>query len=212
MNTFDIEWHWDVSYLETLVRQENIRTRVQLGGPEAILLAEHPPTITLGKRGGTVFNVPEDTTVEQINRGGLATWHGPGQLAFYPIIELNRYKIGVRTLACILETATISTLHYLGIEGTRNPLSPGIWVHNRKIAALGLDVKKGINIHGVALNIHNDTSCFSTIEACGDSSIVYTSVIQELCTSSFSIVDIGRTWIQMFTRTLCETTGINSCN
>ena len=84
--TFNVEWHWEVSYQVTLQRQEQIRQLVSKGGTEVILLAEHPSTITLGKRGGTIINVPEGTDVHPINRGGLATWHGPGQLAIYPII------------------------------------------------------------------------------------------------------------------------------
>lgn len=212
MNTFDIEWHWSVSYLDTLRRQEFFRSRVHNGGPEAIVLAEHLPTITLGKRGGTIFTVPDGTSVQQIYRGGLATWHGPGQLALYPIVQLNRYKIGVRTLACTLETATISTLKHLGIDGVRKVGSPGIWVHDRKIAALGLDVKKGINIHGVALNIHNDLSCFNCIEACGDSNVTYTSVGQELQVDFYSLQSIGALWIQYFIESLSEIAVNNSCN
>ena len=212
MKTFDIEWHWSVSYLDTLERQEYLRNRVHNGGSEAIILAEHPPTITLGKRGGTIFTVPDGTSVQQIHRGGLSTWHGPGQLAFYPIVQLSRYKIGVRTLACTLETATISTLQQLGIDGKRKSGSPGIWVHDRKIAALGLDVKKGINIHGVALNIHNDLTCFDCIEACGDSSVQYTSVGQELQVDVYSLQSVGALWVQSFIESLSETAVNNSCN
>ena len=99
MSTFNIEWHWQVSYAETLIRQEFFVSRSTMANLKRSSLAEHPPTITLGKRGGTIFHVPKDTTVHTINRGGLATWHGPGQLALYPIIQLNRYKIGVRSLS-----------------------------------------------------------------------------------------------------------------
>ena len=212
MSRFNIEWHWGVPYLETLTRQECIRNRVQNGGSEVILLAEHPPTITLGKRGGTILNIPEGTTVQKINRGGLATWHGPGQLALYPIIELNRYKLGVRSLACLLESATIDTLQHIGIQGSRRQDAPGIWVHNRKIAALGLDIKKGINIHGVALNIHNGDDCFRCIEACGDSSVSYTSVSQELQISMCSLQTIGTLWIQSFIQALSDSSVNNSCN
>ena len=212
MSTFNIEWHWNVPYQSTLSRQEHIRNRVYHGGPESILLAEHPPTITLGKRGGTIFYVPEGTTVEKINRGGLATWHGPGQLTLYPIIRLSRYRLGVRSLACVLETATIHTLQHYGIKGVRKKDSPGIWVDNHKIAALGLDVRKGINIHGVALNIHNESSCFGSIEACGDSSVAYTYVAQELQVLRCSLQSIGTIWIQSFIHTLSETAVNNSCN
>ena len=212
MNTLNIEWHWLVPYSESLERQESLRQQVCNGKAETILLAEHPPTITLGKRGGTILNLPQGTVVQRINRGGLATWHGPGQLAIYPIIELSRYKLGVRSLACILETTTIQTLNVLGIEAGRKKNSPGIWVQNQKIAALGLDVKKGINIHGVAINIDNDLSGFSCIEACGDSSVCYTSVTSELNTAKVNLQDIGQIWLHFFFEALSEKAQNKSCN
>ena len=212
MSTFNIEWHWQVPYEESLIRQEYLRLQVCNGKPETIILAEHPPTITLGKRGGTIFNLPQGTVVHPINRGGLATWHGPGQLALYPIIQLSRYKIGVRSLACILETTTIDTLKQLGIEAARNVNSPGIWVGNQKIAALGLDVKKGVNIHGVALNISNDLSGFSSIEACGDSTVRYTSVEKVLQTPKCSLQDIGKLWLQYLLNALSDRARNKSCN
>ena len=212
MSTFNIEWHWLVPYGESLIRQEYLRKQVYNGKVETIILAEHLPTVTLGKRGGTIFNLPQGTAVHPINRGGLATWHGPGQLALYPIVQLNRYKIGVRSLACILETTTIHTLKHLGIEAERKVNSPGIWVKDRKIAALGLDVKKGINIHGVALNINNDLSGFSCIEACGDSTVRYTSVSKELQTSECSLEDIGKLWLRYFFQALSDKAQNKSCN
>ena len=118
----------------------------------------------------------------------------------------------VRSLACILETATINTLQHFGINGTRKKASPGIWVDDRKIAALGLDVRKGINIHGVALNIHNGSDGFRSIEACGDASVAYTSVAQELQVHRCSLQTIGTIWLQSFIQTLSETAVNNSCN
>ena len=177
--------------MDTLARQETLRERVLQGGDECIVFAEHQSTITLGKRGGKILTLPEGTSVEQINRGGLATWHGPGQLAFYPIVQLSRHHIGVRSFACALETATIETLHHFNIDGRRKSGSPGIWIEDRKVAALGLDIKKGINIHGVALNVYNDVSNFYTIEACGDSSTQYTSMKMESDTLSCSLYTLG---------------------
>ena len=185
------EWHWGTPYIETLDRQESLRGTVLQGGDEYFVFAEHQPTITLGKRGGTIIDRPENTAVHKINRGGLATWHGPGQLAFYPIIQLSRHGIGVRSLACALETATIDTLYQFNITGHRKNGLPGIWVRDRKIAALGLDTKKGVNIHGVALNISNDVSSFYQIEACGDPSVRYTSMTMESDSTPTSIYKIG---------------------
>ena len=195
---FQVEWHWQVPYIETLHRQEHLRQRVYANHPEVIVLAEHLPTITLGKRGGTVLTPDPNTEIYRINRGGLATWHGPGQLAIYPIIDLRRHHLGVRTFACILESATIETLGQFKIMANRNPGQPGIWVQNRKIAALGLDIKKDINIHGIALNISNAPSCFAQIEACGDSSVQYTSVCKELDQKDIPLQYIGKMWVENF--------------
>ena len=199
--------------MKPLFVKKYLRHQVYNGKSETIILAEHPPTITLGEKRWNYLQPSERTQpFTPINRGGLATWHGPGQLALYPIIQLNRYKIGVRSLACILETTTIHTLKHLGIQAERKVNSPGIWVGDRKIAALGLDVKKGINIHGVALNIHNELSGFSCIEACGDSTVRYTSVSQELQTSDCSLQDIGKLWLQYFFQALSDKAQNKSCN
>jgi lipoyl(octanoyl) transferase len=196
----NIEWHWSVPYIETLNLQLTRRQQILGGHTECIVVAEHLPTITLGKRGGTVLSTSPNTVIHRIHRGGLATWHGPGQLALYPIFNLQKRKLGIRNFVCAFEQSIINLLAEYGIEGRRND-SPGIWVGDKKIASLGLDVRKGVNIHGAALNISNAPDVFSSIEACGDSTVEYTSVKTELGSlwpSSKPIIQVGRDWLRHF--------------
>ena len=196
----NIEWHWAVPYIETLDLQLARRQQILNGKPECIILAEHPPTITLGKRGGTVLSTFPSIPIHRIHRGGLATWHGPGQLALYPILHLQSRKIGKRNFVCVFEQSIINLLAQYGIEGRRDD-SPGIWVGHKKIASLGLDVRKGINIHGAALNLSNAPTVFSSIEACGDPTVEYTSIeieLGSLCSSFYPIIQVGRDWVRHF--------------
>ena len=199
----NLEWHWSVPYIETLELQLTRRREILEGRQECIIIAEHPPTITLGKRGGTVLSTPPNTATHHIHRGGLATWHGPGQLALYPIFNLQSRKIGIRNFVCAFEQSILNLLAEYGIEGRRDA-SPGIWVEDKKIASLGLDVRKGINIHGAALNISNAPKVFSSIEACGDPTVEYTSVeielgsFSSLSPSSYPLIQVGRDWVRHF--------------
>lgn len=196
----NIEWHWSVPYIETLQLQLTRREEILSGHPECIVVAEHPPTVTLGKRGGTILSTSPNTPIHRIHRGGLATCHGPGQLALYPIFNLQKRKIGIRSFVCAFEQSIINLLAEYGLEGRRGD-SPGIWVGDKKIASLGLDVRKGINIHGAALNISNALTMFSSIEACGNPTVEYTSIETELgslWSSSKPIVQVGRDWVRHF--------------
>lgn len=197
MTYIETHWHWSVPYTETLEWQQDQRQTIHDGGSEHILLAEHQPTITLGKRGGQILNKPLNTTVQQIRRGGLATWHGPGQLAFYPIINLQKRRLGIRNFVCALESSIIDLLAIYQINATRNT-SPGIWVGNKKIASIGLEVRDGISIHGAALNIFNEPSVFECIEPCGDSTLQYTNLLLESNNDHLSLYSIGLQWIRLF--------------
>ena len=193
----DTLWHWSIPYSETLKcqieRRENILIKEDL---EALIFAEHLPTITLGKRGGQVHNVPDDTSLHQINRGGMATWHGPGQLVLYPIINLRKRNIGIRTFICILEGSIFDVLKHFGLSGYRQD-QPGIWINQQKVAALGLDVRKGVSIHGASLNVRVDPSRFQSIDPCGTSGMQITSLDQQLG-SVPNLCTIGQIWRSFF--------------
>lgn len=158
-----------------------VRAKGQVG--DLLLLVEHPPVITLGRR-GTLQDVlvPLDALQEQrvevipVDRGGQATFHGPGQVVGYPIVDLRRRGLGPVAFVRTLEDALIEALAGLGVQGERLPGLTGVWVGQEKIAAIGLRVSRGITMHGFALNVSTDLAWFSTIIPCGLPHMGVTSV------------------------------------
>ena len=146
---------------------------------ETILIVEHRDVITLGKRGGAVLEENHsDVPVIQTDRGGLATCHNLGQLVLYPIININSRKIGVQTFICIiLKAIQRSLLRIYNLEVVVSSSQTGLWYQDKKIASIGMRIKKGVSYHGVAINIYNDLSLFDMIEPCGFSSHLMTNLI-----------------------------------
>ena len=151
-----------------------------------ILILEHPPVITLGARESTNKLLAEDTELAQknielvrIRRGGGSTAHNPGQLVFYPIIDLKSVKIGVTEYIRLLETIGIEFLSLFGVQSQRRKGLPGLWVEDRKIASIGVKIEKWVTFHGMAININNDLSIFDMIIPCGLDDVVMTSVLEE---------------------------------
>ena len=165
MNEIQSRWLGLYPYEKALEQQIITHKRVLSGHNECILGVEHPPVITLGKRGG-VIRKKNTAPIVQINRGGLATAHEPGQLSIYPIINLEKRKIKVRTFVCILEKGVMEWLSNLGLQPKQSQ-SPGIWIKEKKICSIGLQIKSGVSLHGIAINIHNSLQTFLHIEACG---------------------------------------------
>lgn len=140
-------------------------------GPDTadeIWLLEHPPVFTLGLAGKRehILRVT-DIPIIPIDRGGQVTYHGPGQLVVYLLLDLKRRGYGVRELVSRMEQAVIDLLADYGIEGTRRDQAPGVYVEGKKIAALGLRIKHGMSYHGLALNVDMDLTPFSHINPCG---------------------------------------------
>jgi len=129
---------------------------------------QHPPVYTLGKNGKTahILNAA-DIPVVNIDRGGQVTYHGPGQLVVYTLLDLKRMKLGIRDAVTLLEDSIIALLADYGIESASQRDAPGVYVKNAKIAALGLRVRKGCCFHGLALNVDMDLSPFKGINPCG---------------------------------------------
>jgi lipoyl(octanoyl) transferase len=129
---------------------------------------QHPPVYTLGKNGKAehVLN-PAGIPVINSDRGGQVTYHGPGQVVVYTLLDLKRLNIGVRQLVTILEQAVIDLLADYGVVSSARRDAPGVYVNNAKIAALGLRVRKGCSFHGLALNVDMDLEPFSRINPCG---------------------------------------------
>ena len=136
--------------------------------PDEIWLLEHPPVFTLGMNAsrGHVL-APGDIPVVQIDRGGQVTYHGPGQLVIYPLVDLRRAGLGVRDLVTALERSVIDYADELGIRAECRKNAPGVYVDGRKLASLGIRVRRGASYHGIALNVSVDLEPFGRINPCG---------------------------------------------
>tara|TARA_Y100001956_G_scaffold34045_1_gene33420 strand:- start:2229 stop:2882 length:654 start_codon:yes stop_codon:yes gene_type:complete len=135
---------------------------------DEIWLVEHNPVFTQGQAGKAehLLNTG-DIPVVQSDRGGQVTYHGPGQLVAYFLINLRRKKLGVRDLVTHIENLVISTLKHYNIESAARPDAPGVYVDGKKICSLGLRIRKGCSFHGLALNVNMDLSPFLRINPCG---------------------------------------------
>ncbi len=139
------------------------------GTPDELWLVEHDPVFTLGQAGKPEHVLmPGEIPVVQVDRGGQVTYHGPGQIVAYPLLDLKRLKIGVRDYVCRIEQAIIDTLAEWNIDGARRDGAPGVYVNGAKIAALGIRVRRGCTFHGLAFNIAPEsTAAFLRINPCG---------------------------------------------
>jgi lipoyl(octanoyl) transferase len=145
--------------------------------PDELWLLEHPPVFTLGLNGNPAHVLaPGDIPVVHIDRGGQVTYHGPGQLVVYPLLDLKRAKLGIRDLVCALEQAVIDTLAGYGVEGGTRRGAPGVYVDARKIASVGLRVRRGCTYHGLAFNVGMNLEPFRRINPCGYAGLEVTQV------------------------------------
>ncbi len=184
-------WDLQESFLEEIVAEKRSG-----GGAVAtnfFLLVEHPHVYTLGKSGDEHnLLIREDflekigATYYRINRGGDITYHGPGQLVGYPILDLEYFHLGIREFIWKMEESIIGTLAWFGLSGQRKEGATGVWldgsdpVKARKICAIGVRVSRFVTMHGFALNVNTDLRYFSYINPCGFSSSAVTSFQQEL--------------------------------
>lgn len=135
---------------------------------DVLWLCEHPPVFTLGMAAKHEHVLaPGDIPLVQIDRGGQVTYHGPGQLMVYPLIDVRRHKLGVRDLVCALERSVIDLLAVYGIEAIGRRDAPGVYVDGTKVASIGLRIRRGCSYHGMAVNIAMDLSPFDRINPCG---------------------------------------------
>lgn len=171
------------AFQQTLVRA---KIEKKFSG-DVILLVEHPPVFTLGRRGGiqnlTVSEAFLETSgvqVIQVERGGDITYHGPGQMVVYPILDLNRQRLGITELVFMLEEIMIRVSESLGVRAVRNPKNRGVWIGDKKLGSIGLAVRKGISFHGMALNVNLSMTPFEWIHPCGLRDVSMTSLEKEL--------------------------------
>lgn len=158
---------------------------------EHLFLLEHTPVITLGKHGKRENMLVSEAMLRQsgvdyveIERGGDITYHGPGQLVVYPILDLERHKLGVKDYVHLLEESVIRTISHYGIKGARIDGASGVWIDTessatRKICALGVKCSRFITMHGLALNVNTDLSGFTLINPCGFTNRGVTSILKE---------------------------------
>ena len=172
-----------LDFLAALARQEQlVELKQRQGIADILLFVEHPHVYTIG-RGGDLNNVlaARDVPLHRAARGGDVTYHGPGQLVAYPIIDLrSKLRKDVHRYVRNLEMAAIETLKDFGLEAKRRPPYTGIWIDNRKIAAMGIAVRRGTTFHGLALNVNTDLSYFKRIIPCGLTWADVTSMAKEL--------------------------------
>jgi lipoyl(octanoyl) transferase len=177
----------ETPYLEAWELQRSLAGAVSQGAiPDTIVLLEHPPVITLGRRTEDgELHVPEGAAVEVVetDRGGKSTYHGPGQLIAYPILDLNRHGRDVKKYCRDLEEAVVRTLAPLGIDATRIEGLTGVWLERppRKICSIGVHISRWITTHGYALNVDLDPAPFTDwITACGLEDAAFTTLSREL--------------------------------
>jgi lipoyl(octanoyl) transferase len=172
-----------MDYLAALALQERIvQLKHRERSADVLLFVEHPHVYTLGRSGQQV-NVlaAQEVSVIRTSRGGDVTYHGPGQMVVYPIVDLrSKLRKEVHRYLRNLETSIIRTLNDFGLQGMRRPPYTGIWIDNRKIAAIGIAVRRGITFHGLALNVNTDLSYFKRIIPCGLAWADVTSMAREL--------------------------------
>ena len=176
-----------VPYHEAWDLQRSLAGAVSQGAiPDTVIFLEHPPVVTLGRRTDEgELHVPEGAEVDVVetDRGGKSTFHGPGQLVCYPILDLRRHGKDVKKYVRGLEEALIRTLAPLGLEGVRFDGLTGVWLHAppRKIASIGVHISRWVTTHGYALNVALDPAPFTDwITACGLEDAAFTTIAREL--------------------------------
>ena len=173
-------------YAETLALQESlVEKRARGESPDSLLLVEHPPVVTVGRRSKREEIGDPGCPVFEVSRGGEATYHGPGQLVGYPILRLDTRRIGLRGFLRDLEETLIRALADFGIEGRRRDGLTGVWIGDRKVASIGVAVRRWVSYHGFALNVKTEPAAFSRIRPCGLDPSVMTSMVaaadREVC-------------------------------
>lgn len=183
-----------LAYTDAWKIQESAHEQVLAGGPEQVLLVEHPPVITYGRRPGVEKNLIASRdqlaglSVEliQSDRGGDITFHGPGQLVVYPIIRLADHGLSVSGYVHLLEKIIVASLAEFGLPASTEPAAVGVWAHGpttcgpSKVCAIGVRIRRGVTLHGLALNVTTDLRYFELIVPCGLQDRPVTSLQQQL--------------------------------
>ncbi len=174
------------SYESTWSEMKRFTELRTLSTTDELWLLEHPPVYTLGQAGKEAHILDAgEIDVVRCDRGGQVTYHGPGQLVGYLMADIGRQQIGIKELVCLIEKALVAVLARNGIEAYANPDAHGVYVAEKKIAALGLRVRKGRTYHGFSLNVDMDLEPFSRINPCGYAGLEVTDMVSEV--GAFSV-------------------------
>ncbi len=167
-------------YSEVWKFQTDSIDEIACGDSDVLVLVEHPPVITCG-RGSHPENIrTSDVPVVEVERGGDVTYHGPGQLVVYPLLRLAGEERDLHRHLRQCEELTVRVLAAFGLAGSRRDGSTGVWIGERKIASIGIAVRKWVTFHGIALNVNNDPADFARIRPCGLDPEIMTSLAQQL--------------------------------
>jgi len=163
-----VKWLGRVSYVPTWRAMQQFTDERDAHTPDELWLLEHDPVYTLGLNADATHVLdPGETPVVRIDRGGQVTYHGPGQLVVYPLLDMRRCRLGVRDLVTALERAVIDLAAACGIAAVCRERAPGVYVDGRKLASVGLRIRRGGSYHGLALNVNMDLAPFGRINPCG---------------------------------------------
>lgn len=179
--TLETQWLGRRPYAEVHTRMlalRDARSRDEI--PDQLLLVEHEPIYTRGRRLGEGEVLDPDIEILEVERGGRITWHGPGQLVAYPILKLTGKGRDLHALLRLLEDVLIDLLKGLDLRASRDPLGTGVFVEGRKIASIGIAVKSWTSYHGLALNVTTDLDVFRAIRPCGLDATLMTNLEREL--------------------------------
>ena len=192
-----------VSYLETLKAMQSFTSTRTVHTEDEIWILEHPPVFTLGRHADPAHLLNPDSNIPVINtdRGGQITYHGPGQLIIYFLLDLKKSKTGPKDLVCKIENILISLLADYKIPAEKHAGAPGIYIKNKKIASLGLRITKGYCYHGLSLNINMDLSPFLLINPCGYKNLEITQMseyVSEPTIKSLDFLEIGNQYADKY--------------
>ena len=196
-----------LDYAPVYAAMRRFTDRRQPGAMDEIWLLEHPPVYTLGMNGKPehVLNAGA-IPVLRVDRGGQVTYHGPGQLVVYLLLELRRSGLGVRSLVTLMEQSLIELVGGWGVSSHARPEAPGVYVGERKIASLGLRIRRGYSYHGLALNVDMDLEPFRRINPCGYPGLVLTQ-LHELAPAA-SVGECSRRLLEILRRRLGYTVAL----
>ena len=169
------------NYLDTLQIQESLRNQVlKNNSNNFLIIVEHNHVYTLGKNANSSNVLNRICEIIPTQRGGDVTYHGPGQLVAYPIINLKKRKIGVKSYVAMIEKLISNILFDYGLKPHVPIKETGVWIDDRKIASIGIHVSRGVTMHGLAINVNTDLSYFDNIISCGIEGVKMTSMDKEL--------------------------------